>query len=154
METHDQIWTQWKEYEKPEKQIKNEDDLRTLPAKPQIVLEFEKSSFKDKSEIRYSSEWPEIAKYYNEYHSIIQHNMATHAFRMRKGIEPIGKVQYIGNTFIIPIHYPTPKDQHWEKGPDNIYHKPSCQFRISNYTDSNPCHCGKGRERNLFGKGA
>lgn len=118
MEEQDQIWIQWKKYARQEKQT-NENELWNLPEKSQNVIEFEELKEDSKKRIRDSHEWPEIAKYYNRYHDVIQHNVSVHAYRMRTGLEPIGKVQYVGNTFVQPIHSKVPKDQQWKLGPGN-----------------------------------
>jgi hypothetical protein len=116
------------------------------------VFDFESMSLKEKIEVRASSEWPEIAKYFDEYHNVVQHNVSVHAHRMHMGLEPIGKVQYVGNTFVIPVHQYVAKEFQWEVGPDGISHKPSCEYRLSGYSKPFECHCGKRRERSIFKK--
>ena len=126
---------------------KGEDELLKLPEKPQAVIDFEAMKPKDKQAVRDSSEWPEIARYYDQYQDVIQHNVSFHAHKMRMGEELIGLVQYVGNTFIFPVHKPVPKDQQWERGPDKIWHKPDCEHRISGYRKAEGCYCAGKRKR-------
>ncbi len=108
----------------------------------------------DKDKLKGTPEYGEIEKYYDEYHWTIQHNVSVHAYRMNMGQEPIGKVQYVQNTFVLPVHYPVPKNQQWEEGPDKIYHNPSCPYKESGYSDelARECHCGKKRAKPIFEK--
>jgi class 3 adenylate cyclase len=119
--------------------------LLLLPEKAQVVIEFEGLSEKAKEKIRDSHQWPEIAEYYNEYHRVIQHNVAEHAWRQQIGYEIRGVVQYVGKTFVKPLSDPSPDSEKWEKGPDRFWHMPGCEYRLTGYTDLKLCRCHRGR---------
>ncbi len=74
--------------------------LLDLPEKPWIVTEFEGLSEKEKQKVRDSKEWPEIAKYYDDYHDTVQHNVGEHIWRQRIGYEPRGLISFTYGRFI------------------------------------------------------
>src|SRR4030042_5359365 len=96
--------TPWKKYERQGNPTKPEEEFLPLPEKPRNVIEFEGLKREGKEKIRESSEGTEIARYYDRIQEVLQHNISVHAYRMRIGLEPIGRVQYIENNFVYPIH--------------------------------------------------
>ena len=125
-----------------------------MPEKPEIVAEYGKMNKEDREKLIGTDEFQQVKNYYDEYHWTIQHNISVHVHRMKMGQESIGKVQYIGNTFVLPVHYPVPKDQQWEEGPDGIFHPPSCAYRESRYDKEmlRECRCGKKKRKYIFEK--
>ncbi len=72
-----------------------------LPEKPQSVIKFEKMGEKAKAKVREStSEWPEIAKYYIQYHDTIANNIGEHLWLQKSGQEPRGLISYTCGSFI------------------------------------------------------
>lgn len=121
-------------------------ELWELPNKPQRVIDFERLSDAGKEKVRESPQWPELARYYDRYHDVIQHNVGEHAWRQQIGYEPRGKVEYVNGTYTEPLRRPIPKEQQWEIGPDNFWHRPECPYRLSDYQKLE-CDCHRGRRQ-------
>lgn len=122
-----------------------------MPEKTDTVIEFEKLNSKAKEKVRDSEEWPEIARYYDRYHEVIQHNVGVHAWRQMIGLEPRGRVEYVNGSFVMPLRELIPKEEQWEFGPDKLWHKPDCEYRKSEYKEG-ICECNPSRKRMRFQK--
>ncbi len=96
---------------------------------------------REKEKVRISPEWPEIARYYDKYHDVIQHNVAVHSWRQKCGLEPRGMVEYGKVRFVFPLIETYPESLKWVKGPDEKTHGPDCKYRSHDWNDPFWCDC-------------
>ena len=144
-----QTWTRWKRYEK-KSGLNEPQEIESLPQKSQLVTEFEKMSPKQKADFRDSEEWPEVASYYDEYFDTVQRNVGKKLWMMKTGQIPCGKIEYLGNTSIVPPK-PVPESERRTRDPGGVvYHKPDCKFRLANWSDYTLCRCYSVIPRRIF----
>jgi len=103
-------------------------------------------SYKEKTNIRGSELWPEIASYYDEQWDVIQANHSNYRYMMQGGEMTEGTVPYLHGLQVGVIQPHIPESERWAKEPGgSIPHKPDCAYRTGGWKDRYLCHCHAGR---------